>query len=413
MTTWLSSRIGERWLFWCLVTYAVNQTGMNLLRPMVSYRALDLGVDPASLGLLSASFAIAPLIVALRIGRWIDAIGERPFILAGTVVMGVAGLGLAAAGEAAWIFVLFALLGLGHLMITVAVQGMVARGSDERSYDARFAALTFTGSVGQLGGPIIAGLVAGQGSPEETGRALMVGGLVELSAVLAILMIRSPAAERQVRGAVRAKGPSLASILRTPGVLRAIVVSTTVLSAIDIMVIYLPALGEERGWTASLVGLLLALRASASMLSRLALGPASRRFSRKSLLTWSMVVSAISLVAIPLAGPVPFMAVLMLTSGAGLGIGQPLSLSWIASLAAPGARATALSVRLMGNRVGQVALPVLAGTMALTAGAAGVLGVTGLVVGLSLALVYGGLGRKPAATTPTTTSTTTTGSGPA
>ena len=139
-------------------------------------------------------------------------------------------------------------------------------------------------------------------------------------------------------------------------------------------------------------------------------GPASRRLRRKAVPDWSMVVSAISLVAIPLAGPVPFMAVLMLTSGAGLGIGQPLSLSWIASLAAPGARATALSVRLMGNRVGQVALPVLAGTMALTAGAAGVLGVTGLVVGLSLALVYGGLGRKPAATT---TTTTTTGSGPA
>jgi MFS family permease len=84
--------------------------------------------------------------------------------------MGIAGLGLAAADSALLVFLLFALLGLGHLMITVAVQGLVARGSGEHSYDARFAALTFTGSIGQLFGPAIGGFVAGSGSPEETTR---------------------------------------------------------------------------------------------------------------------------------------------------------------------------------------------------------------------------------------------------
>ena len=58
--------------------------------------------------------------------------------------------------------------------------------------------------------------------------------------------------------------------------------------------------------------------------------------------------------------------------------------------AAPGTRGTALSVRLMGNRVGQVALPVVAGSVAAFAGAGGVLAVTGLIVALSLAGVIGG-----------------------
>jgi hypothetical protein len=53
MTGWLARRMGERWLFWALVTYAVNQTGQNLLRPMASYRALDLGMDATALGVLS------------------------------------------------------------------------------------------------------------------------------------------------------------------------------------------------------------------------------------------------------------------------------------------------------------------------------------------------------------------------
>jgi hypothetical protein len=70
-------------------------------------------------------------------------------------------------------------------------------------------------------------------------------------------------------------------------------------------------------------------------------------------------------------------------------------MSWVAAEASPGTRATALSVRLMGNRVGQIALPVFAGSVAAFAGAGGVLAVTGVIVGISLALVSGGLASRP------------------
>lgn len=104
-----------------------------------------------------------------------------------------------------------------------------------------------------------------------------------------------------------------------------------------------------------------------------------------------MAVSATAMIAIPFTFSVPLMALLMVAAGAGLGIGQPMTMSWVASLAAPGARATALSVRLTGNRMGQVALPIVAGTVAVVGGAGGVLGVTGLFVAISLAGVFRGL----------------------
>ena len=368
----------------------VNQASVNLVRPMVSYRALALGVEPANLGFLSAAFAIAPLIVALRIGRLVDLKGELIFIYGGTIVMGLVSLGLAMVTSTAWVFVLFTLLGLGHLSITVAVQGMVARGSDERGYDQRFSAFSLSASIGQLVGPAIAGLVAGQGSTEETQRALMIGGVLALGAVLVVALIRSPATARSSRAASES-APSLSSILRTPGVILALLVSTTVLSSIDIIVMYMPALGEQRLWPASLVGALLAIRAGSSMAMRVVLGRLAARYGRPVLLSVSMAVSAVALMAIPFTFAVPVMALVMVAAGAGLGIGQPMTMSWIASLAAPGARATALSVRLMGNRVGQVVLPIAAGTMAVVGGAGGVLGVTGLIVAISLAGVYSGL----------------------
>ena len=362
---------------------------------MVSYRALSLGVEPANLGLLSAAFSIAPLVVALRIGRLVDRRGELAFVLGGTIVMGVMSFGLAVVSSAAWVFLLFALLGLGHLSITVATQGMVARGSDEATYDRRFSAFSLSASIGQLAGPTIAVLVAGRGSPEETSRALAVGAVLAFVTVLVVAFLRPPAMARPVARAGAPGGPSLLTILRTPGVLRAILVSTTVLSSIDIIVMYLPALGEERLWPASLVGALLAIRAGSSMAMRVVLGSLAARFGRPVLLSLSMAVSAVALVALPFVGAVPLVALLMVAAGAGLGIGQPLTMSWVASLAPSGARATALSVRLMGNRVGQVGLPVAVGTVAAVAGAGGVLGATGVVIALSLAAVFSGLGGAP------------------
>jgi hypothetical protein len=48
----------------------------------------------------------------------------------------------------------------------------------------------------------------------------------------------------------------------------------------------------------------------------------------------------------------------------------------------------------MGNSVGEVALPILAGTVALLGGASGVLAATGAITAISLAWGFGGR-RRP------------------
>ena len=54
--------------------------------------------------------------------------------------------------------------------------------------------------------------------------------------------------------------------------------------------------------------------------------------------------------------------------GLGLGFGQPLSMTIVVQLVPEHARATALAVRLTGNRLGQVAAPAGAGLVAGSAG---------------------------------------------
>jgi MFS family permease len=396
---WIAGLYSEPWFFWLLVGFVANQASVNLLRPVTSYKALAMGVDAAALGALSAVYSLAPLAIMLRVGRLVDTRGEVPFIVGGTLLMALSGVAMAASDAPEMLYLGLAGLGLGQIIAVVAVQGMVARGIDESGYDRRFAAFSFSASIGQGLGPAIGGILVGAGSLGEISWALLVGSLISLLVLPMALLIRPPATKREPKpGTTGAAGPSLLAILRTPGILRALLVSTTVLSSIDILIIYLPALGEERLWPASLVGGLLGLRALSTMGTRVFLAGLAARYGRAPLLKWSMAIAAVALIALAAIDVVPLLVLIMIAAGAGLGIGQPLTMSWVASVAAPGTRATALAVRLMANRVGQVALPVGAGTVAAVAGAAGVLGVTGLIIGLSLAAVYGGLTSAPPAT---------------
>ena len=375
---------------------------------MVSYRALALGVSPADLGWLAASFSLAPLLLALQIGRWVDRHGELRFLVGGNILMIGASFFLATAPSMGVLLLLFAALGMGHLTTVVAFQGLVARGSDESTYDRRFAHLALSASFGQLLGPAIGGFVAGSGTPDEITNALLAGCFLIVAGLPLTLLIRPPAsvaAGRAMKSA-GAGATSMMAILRTPGVFRAILVSTSVLSAIDVIVAYLPALGEERLWTPAFVGALLSIRAGASMASRVFLGGWSNRIGRRTLLASSMAVSAVSLAAMPFITWEPGIVAVMVTAGFGLGIGQPVTMSWVAALARPETRATALAVRLMGNRVGQMGVPVLAGLIAGAAGAGWVLGFTGIVVGISLALVYGGLSAGSAPANPSAAGST-------
>jgi predicted MFS family arabinose efflux permease len=70
------------------------------------------------------------------------------------------------------------------------------------------------------------------------------------------------------------------------------------------------------------------------------------------------------------------LVVLVVVAGAGLGFGQPLSMTIVVKLVPEHARASALAVRLTGNRLGQVAAPAAAGLLAGSAGASSVFWLT-------------------------------------
>jgi MFS family permease len=378
---------GGPWFLVLLTVGTLLQAATAVARPMASYRALEIGMAPESLGFVAAAFAIAPLAFALSIGRLIDRFGEVSFLFGAAVMMAVSTLALAFTASVVALLSLIALLGLSQLVFVVANQTLVASRSKAKDYDRRFGHLSFVASFGQLIGPAGAGLIAGEGSPEGTTWALIFGAVLSVASVPLVLLVarRDPGLAVPIPADAPAR-PAVLSILRMPGMGPAMLASMTVLATMDVLVVYLPALGEERGLAAATVGALLAVRAAASMASRLLLGRLVAFFGRERLMLLSLVVAAVSVVALAFV-PLPLMFVLIAVAGVTLGVCQPMTMSWVAARATAGALGTAMSLRLMGNRLGQVLIPIAAGSVAAVTGTTGVLAATGITVAGSALVV--------------------------
>ncbi|MBY8872988.1 MFS transporter [Micromonospora sp. PLK6-60] len=359
-----------------LLTHTVVVQAVTfMLRPASAYRALELDVPGAWLGVLGASFAAVPLLLAVPSGHAVDRFGERRVAVAGSVLLAAAGLGFVAfAGTVAGLVVASMLLGTAHLCAVVAQQALVANRTPAQRYDAAFGYYTFAASLGQALGPGLI-VVFGGSRPIPDTRAIFVGAAVVALPLLVVALLLRPSGQHGAAGDGPGAG-GMRELLRQPGLVRALTVSCVVLAAVDISLVYLPALGAERGIASGSIGVLLGVRAVASMASRLLLGRLVAALSRRTVLVGSVAVSAAGLALLLPPLPFPVLVVVVTVAGFGLGAGQPLTMSFLAEVAPPGLRGRAMSLRLTGNRLGQVLIPSAAGALAAGAGAAGVLACT-------------------------------------
>ncbi|MEU0479794.1 MFS transporter [Streptosporangium sp. NPDC006013] len=200
-----------------------------VLRPTMSYRALELDVPAAWLGILGASFAIAPLLLALPAGHITDRYGERRMALAGASLLTASSVAFLTLGHSiAGLVLAGVLLGTGHLGCVVAQQALVANSTARGRYDSAFGRYTFAASLGQALGPLLIVAFGGGQAIPDTGRIfLWTCALAIVLVVLSTLLAASPRTAAQHDGL----DDGLRSLLRLPGLTRALITSCVVLAA--------------------------------------------------------------------------------------------------------------------------------------------------------------------------------------
>ncbi|MER5887575.1 MFS transporter [Streptomyces sp. NPDC001941] len=357
------------WLLRLVIAFCFAQGAVSMARPAVSYRALSLGADERAVGVIAGAYALLPLFAAVPLGRRTDQGRCAPLLPLGValIAVGCAAGGLAddLVAMAAWSGV----TGLGHLCFVIGAQSIVARQSAPAEQDRNFGHFTIGASLGQLIGPMAAGWLITGDMARTTSLALVVSAGVAVVSTASLWRIERRAGRAAGRAAAPAKVP-VHRILRTRGVPAGICVSLAVLSATDVLTAYLPVVGEHRGIAPATVGLLLSLRAAATIACRLVMTPMIRLLGRTALLVATCLLGGALCAAIALPVPVWALAVVLALLGFCLGVGQPLSMTTVVRAAPADARSTALALRLTGNRLGQVATPAAAGLVAGVAGVA-------------------------------------------
>ncbi|MFJ9041319.1 MFS transporter [Streptomyces sp. NPDC102406] len=357
--------MNRAWLLRLVIAFGFAQAAVSMARPAVSYRALALGADERAVGVIAGVYALLPLFAAVPLGRRTDHGRCAPLLWAGVVLISggcaLSGLAHSLVAMAAWSGV----MGLGHLCFVIGAQSIVARRSAPDQQDRDFGHFTIGASLGQLIGPVAAGALIG--GPDRAGTsalALLVaaGGCVVAFTSLWRIEARPTAADTgPAKGDTRVP---VHRILGTRGVPGGIYISLAVLSATDILTAYLPVVGEDRGIAPSVIGVLLSLRAGATIACRLVMTPLIDWLGRAALITTTCLLAAVLCAGIALPVPVWALGLMLVLLGFCLGVGQPLSMTTVVRAAPPGARSTALALRLTGNRLGQVAAPASAGLVA-------------------------------------------------
>lgn len=366
----------EKLLPWArplLLSSTLTQATIYVLRPMITYRAIELHASTVQIGVVAALYALFPVLLALQFGSWVGKVGEGKFIIAGTLSMAATGLALVFANSIFTLAIATALAGVSHLACMVGGQSMVALRAPREKYDKYFGYYTFSASLGHLVGPLIAAIVAGSDGtlPKSTSNAFLLGFFLCVVALLPVIKWRN---EKPSVEGKSDQGTYMAAIalMKKPGIFAAIYVSLAISSVADVLVVFLPLFGTENNFSPYAIGIILAIRAGTTMISRFFLGRLSNRFSTYQLLMVSTTVSIIACAAMAFASTPFSLGAIVFVAGFSLGIGQPLTMSLVSQKTVANERALAVSARLMGNRFGQFLVPAGAGAIAASAGAGGV-----------------------------------------
>lgn len=364
-----------------LLITLLEQLATTAMRPMVSYRALDLAADAFALGLVASAFGLLSMVASLVGGSWVDRWAERRVSVAGAAVMAGGCVLVLVADSVAMLALSQAAVGLGQSVVIIASQALLARRG--RGADGGYGIYAAVASAGQFVGPLAATVVATRVAPRlgfsdpagaaAGSRLVFLGVLVAclLIGVVAATMPRSvlAAAAPDGRGGYLPRPTVLASVLRLPLMGHAMVCSALLNSSTDILITYLPAYGHARGWSVEFVGALLSARAVGAFAARVFTGPLLTRLGRSRVLPLSLGVPAVALAAFPLiSGGAWVAAATMVVTGFWLGLGVPVTMHWLAEIAPDRLRANAIGLRLAGNRFTQFFLPASAGALGTVAG---------------------------------------------
>jgi MFS family permease len=343
----------------------LNSIGQRGSKVAISLYALELGAGAAAVGVLAALFAAFPLLLAVQAGRISDRFGVRVPIVCGALTM-AAGLALAfTVSEIHWLFVCPALIGLGHIFFHVSIHNLVGSLGAEAERTRNFSTFALGSAIAAFIGPSLAGFAI-----DLAGFRAAFAILAVVAAAPAIVVLaRRSLIPTHVRHEEEEQAKSALDLLAIPALRRTLIMSGVTLTGIELFQFYLPIYGRSIGLAPSVIGMILSSYAVAGFIVRSFMHRLAQRYTEVGVLTGSLFVAALAYFIVPGLADGWLLAAAAFALGLALGSAQPLTIILTYNHAPAGRSGEALGMRIMANKVTQIAVPLAFGGFGAAMGA--------------------------------------------
>ena len=351
--------------------------GIRLAAPLAALRE---GHAAWSVGVLLGLFAVAPIALALSAGRLADRHGyHRPIKVA--VALTVAG-GLCASLSTAlgsWCFIALCaaavLSGAGANFGLIAIQRTAGRMvTDATELKRVFSWLGLAPALSNVLGPVLAGTL------------IDLSGFRLAFLVLAVLPLAGLAWARFVPEEARdvdAPAPPRRNswdLLQRPGFTRLLLVNWLLSASWDVHTFLVPILGHERGFSASAIGLVLGVFATAVAAVRLAIPVLAHRLREGQVLVVAMLLAGAVFAVYPFALTARVMGACAIVLGLALGAVQPMIMTTLHQITPHERHGEAIALRSMVINLSSAVMPLAFGLAGATLGASALFWLMGVAV---------------------------------
>lgn len=348
------------------------QLMIQLTRPLLPLYATNLGASTLEIGILTAVYAFFPLLFAIYAGKITDRIGDRIPIIFGMIFASL-GLLIPYLIQTLWsLYISQIIVGMSHIFIIISLQNVLGNAANKENRDHYFGIFSMVVALSQFIGPVIGGYLA-EYTPYSF--AFFVSAIIGSVPIVTAFWVPVLIAKRLEEPLQ--EGRSALNLLKIPQLSKALAGSALVLYSRDIFVAYFPLYAASLNISDSNIGWIIALQGLAMVPIRFFLARLTVWMGRERLLLTSILVAGISFLIIPFTSNVPLLMLLAITMGAGLGCGQPLSMTTIYNASPKSKTGEVLGLRLATNRISQLIAPILFGVIGSGAGLISVFLVSG------------------------------------
>ena len=322
-----------------------------------------------TVGVMMALFALVPMLIAVRAGRWLDAVGPWRPTLTGLLLM-LGGMVLPAVfpyatADVAPLLVAAAMIGTGSTLAMLSVQQVVGERADPNHRAAAFSWLALGASISGFIGPVLSGFLIDSFGHRATFAVLV--GIV----ILALALTWANRALLPVRdGTVTGPEPLHPfELLKHTELCHVLIASALISMSWDLQTFVVPVHGTRVGLSASQIGFVLGCFAVATFTIRLAMPLLSRRVSEWQVLTYTLFNTTVGFVLFPFFSSLAPLMMVAFLLGIGLGAAQPNVMSLLHSRSPKGRVGEALGLRTTIMNSSHVVLPLVFGAFGSVLGA--------------------------------------------